>query len=150
MKATQPMRDVRVAVELPDTSAITAFETVQRFDLYPQHSPVVRNVKVQGDRSDWDVYFRNGILRWTESDEPDPDQLVIKFRQLDGDFDSFHGVWRIVPQSGGGCLVDFRATFDFGIPSLAGILEPVAERVIKDTIGTVLSRLFAPAAAVVS
>jgi len=38
--------------------------------------------------------------------------------------------------------VTFDSDFDFGIPSLAGILDPVAERVFKETIARVLTGLF--------
>lgn len=143
------MRNVRVAVALPCTPAEAAFEAVQQFERYPELSPVVRSVTVNDGSSDWEVYFRNGILRWTENDQPDPERLAIAFRQEDGDFDSFDGAWRILRRPDGSSVVDFRATFDFGIPSLAGILEPVAERVIKDTIAAVVTGLFAEDGAVV-
>ncbi|WP_424217657.1 type II toxin-antitoxin system RatA family toxin (plasmid) [Streptomyces sp. BI20] len=140
------MRSVHVAVALPQVSPEAGYEQVRRFARYPELAPVVRSVIVReggagGEVSDWEVYFRNGILRWTESDRFDPDRLSITFAQLDGDFDSFAGVWR-VEAAGSGCLVDFGAEFDFGIPSLAGILDPVAERVIKETIARVVLGLF--------
>ncbi|AYN35343.1 cyclase [Streptomyces albus] len=135
-----------MAVELSGTSPAEGYDQVRQFARYPELAPVVRAVTIHEisddkETSDWEVYFRNGILRWTESDHFDPDNLSIDFTQLDGDFDSFEGTWRI--ESGeNGCVVDFRADFDFGIPSLAGILDPVAERVIKETIARVVIGLF--------
>jgi ribosome-associated toxin RatA of RatAB toxin-antitoxin module len=147
------MRSVHVAVELPGVSAAAGYGQVKRFARYPELVPVVRAVTVHGagadeESSDWEVYFRNGILRWTESDRFDPAGLAIAFTQLDGDFDRFEGEWRISSR-GDGCLVDFSAGFDFGIPSLAGILDPVAERVIKETIARVVIGLFGGAGHVV-
>ncbi|GGQ49022.1 type II toxin-antitoxin system RatA family toxin [Streptomyces mutabilis] len=147
------MRSVHVAVELPGISPVAGYEQVKQFARYPELVPVVRAVTVhQGgadeETSDWEVYFRNGILRWTESDRFDPVDLAITFTQLDGDFEAFQGQWRI-SSSAAGCLVDFQAEFDFGIPSLAGILEPVAERVIKETIARVVIGLFGGAGRVV-
>ncbi|KAA0942490.1 type II toxin-antitoxin system RatA family toxin [Streptomyces apricus] len=155
------MRSVHVAVELPGVSPAAGYGQVKQFARYPELVPVVRAVTVHdgstdagaGDgsgeeTSDWEVYFRNGILRWTESDRFDPADLAIAFTQLDGDFEEFEGEWRI-SQRPGGCLVDFRAGFDFGIPSLAGILDPVAERVIKETIARVVIGLFGGAGHVV-
>ncbi|MGW6568398.1 type II toxin-antitoxin system RatA family toxin [Streptomyces sp. NPDC054975] len=140
------MRSVHVAVELSGTTPAGGYDQVKQFARYPDLVPVVRAVTVHEisadeETSDWEVYFRNGILRWTESDHFDPDNLTITFTQLDGDFDSFEGTWRITATENG-CVVDFRADFDFGIPSLAGILDPVAERVIKETIARVVIGLF--------
>lgn len=140
------MRSVHVTVELPGVAPAAGYDKVKQFARYPELVPVVRAVTVreagaEEETSDWEVYFRNGILRWTESDRFDPDGLEIVFTQIDGDFDAFQGQWRI-SATDAGCLVDFRAEFDFGIPSLAGILDPVAERVIKETIARVVIGLF--------
>ncbi|MEU9857878.1 SRPBCC family protein [Streptomyces sp. NPDC047974] len=147
------MRSVHVAVELPGVSPAAGYERVRRFADYPQLAPVVRAVTVHQagageETSDWEVYFRNGILRWTESDLFDPEKLEITFAQTDGDFEAFRGTWRLA-SSAAGCLVDFSAEFDFGIPSLAGILDPVAERVIKETIARVVIGLFGGAGRVI-
>lgn len=142
------MRNVHVTLDLPDAAPDAVFDAVRRFADYPSLAPDVRAVTAREDSSDWEVYFRNGILRWTEDDTFDREALTITFVQDDGDFDDFHGAWRITPGDGGGSRVDFDATFDFGIPSLVGILDPVAERVIKEAIALVVRGLF-PGAAVV-
>lgn len=90
--------------------------------------------------SDWEVYFRNGILRWSERDSYDRAALSIEFTQTKGDFLEFGGNWKVEPVQDAS-QVSFNARFDFGVPSLAGILDPLAERVIKETIGTVINRL---------
>jgi ribosome-associated toxin RatA of RatAB toxin-antitoxin module len=140
------MRSVHVAVELAGVPPDGGYAQVKQFDRYPELVPVVRAVSVHPqsadeETSDWEVYFRNGILRWTESDRFDPAHLTISFTQLDGDFDTFSGSWEIAATPAG-CVVRFDADFDFGIPSLAGIIDPVAERVIKETIARVVIGLF--------
>ncbi|WP_229910117.1 type II toxin-antitoxin system RatA family toxin [Streptomyces flavofungini] len=133
-------------VDLPNVSPSAGYAQVSDFARYPELASVVRTVTVHplGDgqqKSDWEVYFRNGILRWTEADDFHPHEHRISFRQTDGDFDSFAGTWHII-SSDTGCRVRFAADFDFGIPSMAGILDPVAERVIKETIARVVLGLF--------
>lgn len=140
------MRSVHVTLAVPDSDPAAVFERVGDFARYPELVPVVRAVTVHEvssveETSDWEVYFRNGILRWTEEDRFDHGARTITFAQLDGDFDSFTGVWKI-SADGRGSLVDFDAEFDFGIPSLAGILDPVAVRVFKETIARVVIGLF--------
>lgn len=141
------MRSVHVTLDLPDTPD-AAYEGIRQFDRYPELAPDVRSVVAREDSSDWEVYFRNGILRWTETDREDPAARTITFAQDDGDFEAFSGVWRVAEQPGGGSRIEFEAEFDFGIPSLVGILEPVAERVIKETIARVVTGLFADASVV--
>ncbi|QDQ09664.1 type II toxin-antitoxin system RatA family toxin [Streptomyces spectabilis] len=140
------MRSIDVIIGVPDIAPDAVYDRVREFARYPDLAPVVRSVTVHDiddveETSDWEVYFRNGILRWTESDRFDRQALTITFAQLDGDFESFTGTWRITA-SGNEARVGFRAEFDFGIPSLAGILDPVAERVMRETIARVVLGLF--------
>ncbi|MFE7570574.1 type II toxin-antitoxin system RatA family toxin [Streptomyces sp. NPDC057539] len=147
------MRSVHVRVRVHGVAAEAAFDQVSAFSRYSEFTEVIRSVTSRRESgteevSDWEVYFRNGILCWTEADRFDRDALTIAFEQIDGDFAEFAGVWRLVAD-GDDCVVDFSAEFDFGIPSLAGILDPVAERVFKETIARVVISLFAGNASVV-
>ncbi|MFJ9721161.1 type II toxin-antitoxin system RatA family toxin [Streptomyces sp. NPDC101209] len=140
------MRSVDVTIAVPGIAPDAVYDRVREFARYPDLAPVVRSVTVhdisdEEETSDWEVYFRNGILRWSESDRFDQSALTITFAQLDGDFESFTGTWRI-SRRGEEVRVGFDAEFDFGIPSLAGILDPVAERVIRETIARVVLGLF--------
>lgn len=140
------MRSAQVTIRAIAVEPAEAFERIKDFAKYPALAPIVRSVTVHGgdgreEHSDWEVYFRNGILRWSESDTFDRAGLSIAFRQLDGDFAEFFGTWK-VRGDGADSLIDFATEFDFGIPSLAGILDPVAERVFRETIGLVVTSLF--------
>ncbi|MFD5813727.1 type II toxin-antitoxin system RatA family toxin [Streptomyces sp. NPDC127038] len=146
------MRSAQVTIRAVAVAPADAFDRVKDFATYPELSPVVRSVTVDQtasgpsgtvveEHSDWEVYFRNGILRWSETDTFDRSALTIDFTQTDGDFAEFSGTWR-VRADGEDSLIDFSTEFDFGIPSLAGILDPVAERVFRETIGLVVTSLF--------
>jgi ribosome-associated toxin RatA of RatAB toxin-antitoxin module len=143
------MRNVKLSMRVA-VDAGSCFDRISDFAIYPQFVNVIRAVTVylpeadEPKRSDWEVYFRNGILRWSEQDELDRAELRIRFEQTDGDFDHFTGQW-ILDQdadNSDSCVVTFDSDFDFGIPSLAGILDPVAERVFKETIARVVTGLF--------
>jgi len=141
------MRNVEIHALLPDTDAGTVFDRLVEFERYPDLVDVVRAVTVlsaPGDDpmvSSWEVLFRNGILAWTEADRLRRDALTIEFEQTDGDFDEFRGSWVLEPR-GTGVALAFRAAFDFGVPSLASIIDPVAERVLTETIQLVVRGLF--------
>jgi ribosome-associated toxin RatA of RatAB toxin-antitoxin module len=144
------MRSVRLSARVPAASERQCFDRIGEFARYPELVDVIQAVAVYPEaadgteHSDWEVYFRNGILRWSERDWLDREASQIRFEQTDGDFECFSGQWSIggSPGDPATCAVSFEAEFDFGIPSLAGILDPVAERVFKETIARVLIGLF--------
>lgn len=135
------MRSVALTVHIAARDARAALSRIAEFERYPGLAADVRQVAVRGTDSDWVVDFRRGPMRWTERDTVDPRALRIEFAQTDGDFESFHGSWQLIPGIGG-CVVRFEVSFDFGIESLAGIMDPIAERVIKRVVCEVLASLF--------
>jgi ribosome-associated toxin RatA of RatAB toxin-antitoxin module len=140
------MRSLTLTVRSARISADMAYDRIRHFETYPDLVDEVRSVVIHAhDRggpitSDWEVYFRNGPLRWSEVDYFQKQQRKIIFEQTTGDFDVFRGSWTVEPLDVG-CEVIFSTTFDFGIPSLAGILEPIAVKVLKEGIALVLHRL---------
>lgn len=141
------MRSIRLRAVVPTDDTALVFTHVTDFARYPKISSDVRFVAVTPGRSpgepqhsEWEVNFRRGVMRWVEREELDPQRLSVDFTQTDGDFDDFHGRWRLTPVDAG-CEVLFEVTYDFGIESLAGIMDPIAERVIKRAICAVLAEI---------
>ncbi|MFE9775075.1 type II toxin-antitoxin system RatA family toxin [Streptomyces sp. NPDC005931] len=141
------MRHVELDALIPAEQAETVLHAVRRWERYPDLAPHVNATTVHAaypdanPSSSWELHFRSGLLRWTEDDTVVPERGEIRFEQSDGDFDSFSGTWSIT-QAGDDVAVRFDADFDFGIPSLEGILDPIAERVIKETVAWALTGLF--------
>lgn len=147
------MRSLELTVR-SSVDADNAYQKISRFEQYPDLVDEVRSVRVLDGgvsadtlHSEWEVYFRNGPLRWAEVDYFQPGLRRITFEQTSGDFHIFRGSWQVrsLPE---GCEVIFETTFDFGIVSLEGVLEPVATKVLKEGIGIVLHRLLGDAAVV--
>ncbi|MGW0246335.1 SRPBCC family protein [Nocardia goodfellowii] len=140
------MRSATLTVRSTTVDPDQAYDIVRRFESYPGLVEEVRSVVVReapdgrSSMSDWEVYFRNGPLRWTEVDYFQPERRNIVFEQESGDFHVFRGSWQVRP-AGSGSAVTFEAAFDFGIPSMTGVLEPIAEKVLKEGIATILIRL---------
>ncbi|MFJ9058746.1 type II toxin-antitoxin system RatA family toxin [Streptomyces sp. NPDC102409] len=141
------MRHVELHALVHLASAEEVFATVPHWERYPDLAPHVRATTVHATlpepvgSSSWELHFRSGLLRWSETDTFLPDELEIRFEQTDGDFDSFTGVWAL-RQEGPDVSVVFSADFDFGIPSLASILDPIAERVIRETVAWALTGFY--------
>jgi ribosome-associated toxin RatA of RatAB toxin-antitoxin module len=129
-----------------DHTAQECYERISDFAQYPELTSAVREVVVHEPEADgsvvseWTVYFRNGLLRWTERDTFDPATRSIAFAQITGDFETFEGSWAIA-DAPGGATVTFDASFCLGIPSLADILDPVAETTLRSNILTILRGL---------
>lgn len=141
------MRNVRLGALIKNTPPEKVFDSVIRFERYPALAPHVQSTVVHETlpaptgRSSWELHFRSGLLRWTEHDRFLTDDLVIEFEQETGDFDHFAGRWAL-RSSGADTRLEFDADFDFGIPSLEGILDPIAERVIKETVAWAVVGMF--------
>jgi ribosome-associated toxin RatA of RatAB toxin-antitoxin module len=139
------MPQVKVQALVPDTDADTVFARISDFESYSHHTDAVREITLRplGNgvvESEWSVNFRNGILCWSERDHIDPAQRVITFEQLDGDFDELSGQWTVTP-AGQDVRVAFAAEFDLGMPSLADMINPIAERTLRENIEAILRGL---------
>ena len=141
------MPEVAVTAAVPGIGADAAFAAVADFAAYPRHTDAVREVVVRpadgGLESHWEVTFRSGVLAWTERDVLDPVARRIAFEQVDGDFAVFAGAWAVRPE-GDGSAVTFRATFDLGMPSLAPMIDPIAERTLAENVRAILGGLLGP------
>src|SRR5262245_60435140 len=109
------VRHVEVLARVEGLSASEIYALVSDFARYPEYSLTVRSVKLTtaGDGrfiSDWEVNFREGILRWKEEDTFLDDELIIRFRQIEGDVDYFVGEWSVIEDQGG-CIVRFASDF---------------------------------------
>lgn len=145
------MPEVAVAALVTGHTTVHIFDTISDFARYPELVETVKTVEVEpalpdgSVPSEWRVYFRNGILHWREVDWFDREALTIRFEQTDGEFDVFCGEWRL-EEAGDAHRVrlEFRAEFDFGVDSLASIIDPVAVRVLTESIQQIVAGLFGP------
>lgn len=143
------MRHVEIEALLPGSEPLAVFDRLKDFQHYPDYTDAVREVTVHTEPdgtlvSDWSVNFRNGELRWTERDVVDPGNLTLGFEQIDGDFERFDGAWTVMA-AGADTTVRFSADFDLGMPSLERIIDPIAERTLRENISAILLGLLGDA-----
>jgi ribosome-associated toxin RatA of RatAB toxin-antitoxin module len=138
---------IRAEHEQPDA----AYARISDFARYPELTDTVLALELEPAQADgsvvssWLVRFRKGTLRWTERDVLDPVARRIEFAQLSGDFLTMEGSWQLDPEpDGSGALIRFETRFDLGIPSLAEILDPVAESTLRSNILLILTGLLGP------
>jgi ribosome-associated toxin RatA of RatAB toxin-antitoxin module len=135
---------VRSVVEQSDP--VLALRHVTDFARWPDASDAVRSVTVEtqpdgSEISEWEVTFRQGLMRWSERDWLDPERLEAAFDLIEGDPLMFRGTWRARPD-GTACELTFDAEFDLGMPSLGHVLDPIAVEAVEDAIAGVLRGLY--------
>jgi ribosome-associated toxin RatA of RatAB toxin-antitoxin module len=125
------------------------YERLKDSDVYLKCAPqqvksVVNETVDEPDQAitHWQIYFRNGLLRWSERDFYDDANTTLRFQQTEGDFDLFEGDWVISQSQGDEVRLTFNATFDFGVPSLESIIDPVAIRVLRQAMSAIISKIF--------
>lgn len=140
------MKHVEILAHIDGYNVTDAYERLSDFQRYPEFSEAVRSVTLLESRPDytlssWEANFRQGILQWVEEDRFDRVNHTIHFNQTEGDVDYFAGDWRVLPQ-GSACQIHFTAAIDLGIPTMADILEPIAERALRENIRSIIAGLF--------
>ncbi|BBB92991.1 MAG TPA: SRPBCC family protein [Methylomusa anaerophila] len=71
------------------------------------------------------------IIKWTELDTFDDANMHISYRQIDGDLKKFEGEW-ILTTIPCGTEIKLTVDFEFGIPMIAGLLNPILKKKVRD------------------
>ena len=140
---------VTIEALVADSDAAAVFARISDFASYSEHTEAVREITViPVDEnvldSTWLVNFRSGTVRWTERDHIHPSERTIWFEQISGDFETLTGEWKVTEETGG-VRIAFSTDFDLGMPSIASIIDPIAERTLADNTAAILRGLFGDA-----
>lgn len=140
------MPRVWMQARLSERNPESVLRRVTDFACWPAASDSVRSVQVEpqpdgSEISQWEVVFREGVLRWSERDRTDLAANQSVFELIEGDPHLFNGVWLVEPDPDGSTLT-FDAEFDLGMPSLAHVLDPIAVEAVEDAIESVLRGLY--------
>lgn len=143
------LQHVEVTGVHPDVSADDAFRVLRELDRHVHEGEVILSLTLSHQEPDgsrvshWETRFRNGILRWSQRDVLDDDARTMTFALSEGDAETLEGQWRIEPAEVG-CRIHFACDFDLGIPSLSEFLDPVAVRLLRETVEAQLTDIFGP------
>jgi len=114
------------------------WNTVLDIERYQDSMDTVRSVRVVEQSSDqrrtaaWSVLLKGSILEWEEEEDIDVRAYTVVFKQLRGDLDHFDGRWVLEALSPERTKVVFEVDFEIGIPMLAEMLNPVAQRSLQE------------------
>lgn len=120
------------------------WEVVIDVERYPAQMESVRWVRIEDVASPevrrvaWSVLLKGSILEWAEEERIDHDARHVTFTQVSGDLEVFEGRWDVEEREPGLVRVTFDVTFEIGIPLLAEMLNPVAQRSLRDNLTDML------------
>lgn len=133
------MPRVELTLEI-GAGADRVWEAVVDIERYPETMDSVRWVKLLPHpdpdpavrRSAWSIVLKGSILEWEEDELLDHDARTLTFTQRSGDMDIFEGGWQVTELAPARSQVRLTIDFEIGIPLLADMLNPVAERSLRD------------------
>jgi ribosome-associated toxin RatA of RatAB toxin-antitoxin module len=114
------------------------WETVIAIERYQDSMDTVRSVRIVKEiderrrRAAWSVLLKGSILEWEEEEHLDHDTHTVVFKQLRGDLEHFDGHWALEALGPKQTRVVFEVVFEIGIPMLAEMLNPVAQRSLQE------------------
>ena len=128
------------------------WELVRDVEGYPQRMEPVRDIQIlesagTGKLVAWEVELKGSILKWVEREEQDPAAYRLSYQQVDGDLERFDGYWQLTSEAPDVTEAVLVVHFEIGIPMLKDMLEPVAERAIRENSSRMLTSLAPRAAA---
>lgn len=105
------------------------YDIIKDMAAYPNfmHDLVSVEILERGENytvSHWVSNVDGRKIVWTERDTFYPEELKITYAQTEGDLKKMEGSWLITPQADG-CEVTLAVDFEFGIPMIAGLLNPI-------------------------
>ncbi|MBP2654962.1 MAG: hypothetical protein H6Q73_2531 [Firmicutes bacterium] len=108
---------------------------LKEMEKYPDFMPDLISVEVierkdNTTKTKWVSNVGGRIIKWTEQDVFDDKNMHISYRQTDGDLKKFEGEWVLTPV-GDGTEIKLTVDFEFGIPMISGLLNPIAKKMVK-------------------
>ncbi len=126
-----PRVEVETFVRAPADHVYAVAKDVEQF---PEFMPDVESLRViqrEGNRTvtAWVGKIQGRRVAWTEEDEWDDEKRACTFRQREGDFDRFEGVWTFDPAPGG-CAVRLVLDYDLHVPLLGPLLTNLVRQLV--------------------
>jgi coenzyme Q-binding protein COQ10 len=112
------------------------YEVAKDMESYPQFMKDVESITTlerheHSTVTRWVTKLEGRTLKWTERDEFDDENLMIRYTQVEGDLKKFEGYWKFEPENGE-TKVTLTVDFEFGIPMVAALLHPIAKVKVRE------------------
>lgn len=125
-----------VEVTMPvKADAAEIYPIIKDMEKYPEFMTDLVSVEVverepASTVTRWVSNVDGRIIKWTERDDFDDANMHISYRQIEGDLRKFEGEWVLTPLAEG-TEIKLTVDFEFGIPMIAGLLNPILKKKVK-------------------
>jgi len=137
-----PFVEVSKVIKAPKEQLYTILKDMEK---YPEFMKDLKSVKVLERNENttltaWETSLVGRKIKWVEKDIFDDIRQHISYQQVSGDLQKFEGEW-ILDEVEEGTKVTLTVDFEFGIPMVAGLLNPIAKLMIKENSSNMLNSL---------
>lgn len=121
------------------------YPIVKDMESYPNFMESVKSVKVmerEGNTTltQWNTQLKGKPFNWVEKDIFDDENHRISYQLVSGDLKKFEGEWTLTGD-GNGVKVSLTVDFEFGVPMIASLLNPIAKIIIKQNCDSMLKAI---------
>lgn len=112
---------------------------------FPEFMPDLISVRILERRgvntvSEWVGNVEGRRIRWVEEDEWDDTQKICRFRQREGDFDRYEGVWTF-EEAPEGTKTTISVDFELDIPIIGALLSTLLRTKMRENVERMLQAL---------
>lgn len=128
-----PYVEVHKTVEAGREKVLPIIKKMEDYPLFMADLKEV-NVLERGDNytiTHWVSNVDGRTIQWTERDTFYDDEWRIHYQQTEGDLKKMEGEWRLT-ETDGGTDIMLTVDFEFGIPMIAGLLNPILKMKVRD------------------
>lgn len=128
-----PQVEVTQVVEAPIEAVYEILSDMAAFPKFMKSIEAI-TIRERGDGftvSEWVARLQGAKFRWVEKDIFHPEEYRITYDQTEGDLKVFRGYWQLQAVDTG-TEVTLVTEFEFGMPMLSALLNPVAKVAIRD------------------
>lgn len=121
------------------------YPIVKDMESYPNFMQSVKSVKVierEGNttHTEWKTELKGKPFNWVEKDIFDDENFKINYELVSGDLKKFEGEWNLKDTTDG-VDVSLTVDFEFGVPMIASLLNPIAKLIIKQNCDSMLKAI---------
>ena len=114
----------------------TIYQLISDMPSYPRFMPDLVSVDLLERAADktithWISNVDGRKIEWTEEDRFYPELYKIEYQQIKGDLKKFSGYWQL-KQEVDGVEISLFVDFEFGIPMIAGLLNPLLKKKVRE------------------
>lgn len=112
------------------------YPILKDMEKYPEFMEDLESVEVierkeNTTKTKWVSNVDGRIIKWTELDTFDDANMHIAYKQTEGDLRKFEGEWILTPVEAG-TEIKLTVDFEFGIPMIAGLLNPILKKKVRE------------------